>query len=74
LKGLHYGRCCWVGFTLEDKIVQGAIVMLLNAIYEGDFCGLPDSRVGVSDAMIGSFVITAVQNGSREISTTRWLT
>jgi RNA-directed DNA polymerase len=25
--------------ALEDKIVQGAIVMLLNAIYEGDFCG-----------------------------------
>jgi RNA-directed DNA polymerase len=23
----------------EDKIVQGATVMLLNAIYEGDFCG-----------------------------------
>src|SRR5215469_6417104 len=25
--------------ALEDKIVQGATVMLLNAIYEGDFCG-----------------------------------
>ena len=25
--------------ALEDKIVQGAIVMVLNAIYEGDFCG-----------------------------------
>ena len=25
--------------ALEDKIVQGAAVMLLNAIYEGDFCG-----------------------------------
>src|SRR3979490_2293481 len=24
--------------ALEDKIVQGAIVMLLTAIYEGDFC------------------------------------
>ncbi|WP_353027240.1 reverse transcriptase domain-containing protein [Mesorhizobium sp. M0991] len=24
---------------LEDKIVQGATVMVLNAIYEGDFCG-----------------------------------
>ncbi|RVC67770.1 group II intron reverse transcriptase/maturase, partial [Mesorhizobium sp. M2A.F.Ca.ET.046.02.1.1] len=26
--------------ALEDKIVQGATVMVLNAIYEGDFCGL----------------------------------
>src|SRR6201987_1743007 len=25
--------------SLEDKIVQGACVMVLNAIYEGDFCG-----------------------------------
>jgi RNA-directed DNA polymerase len=25
--------------ALEDKIVQGATVMTLNAIYEGDFCG-----------------------------------
>jgi retron-type reverse transcriptase len=25
--------------ALEDKIVQGATVMALNAIYEGDFCG-----------------------------------
>ena len=25
--------------TLEDKVVQGATVMALNAIYEGDFCG-----------------------------------
>jgi RNA-directed DNA polymerase len=25
--------------ALEDKIVQGATVILLNAIYEGDFCG-----------------------------------
>jgi group II intron reverse transcriptase/maturase len=25
--------------ALEDKIVQGACVMALNAIYEGDFCG-----------------------------------
>src|ERR1700676_4536586 len=25
--------------ALEDKIVQGAIVMVLNAIYEGDFVG-----------------------------------
>jgi retron-type reverse transcriptase len=25
--------------ALEDKLVQGATVMLLNAIYEGDFCG-----------------------------------
>jgi RNA-directed DNA polymerase len=25
--------------ALEDKIVQGAAVMVLNAIYEGDFCG-----------------------------------
>src|SRR6516162_8884549 len=25
--------------ALEDKIVQGATVMLLNAIYEDDFCG-----------------------------------
>src|ERR1700757_3108935 len=25
--------------ALEDKIVQGASVMVLNAIYEGDFCG-----------------------------------
>jgi group II intron reverse transcriptase/maturase len=25
--------------TLEDKIVQGATVLVLNAIYEGDFCG-----------------------------------
>lgn len=25
--------------ALEDKIVQGATVMVLNAIYEGDFCG-----------------------------------
>src|ERR1700741_436974 len=25
--------------ALEDKIVQGATVMLLNAIYEGDLCG-----------------------------------
>src|SRR6201997_3507452 len=25
--------------ALEDKILQGATVMLLNAIYEGDFCG-----------------------------------
>jgi group II intron reverse transcriptase/maturase len=25
--------------ALEDKIVQGACVMPLNAIYEGDFCG-----------------------------------
>jgi len=25
--------------ALEDKIVQGACVMVLNAIYEGDFCG-----------------------------------
>ena len=25
--------------ALEDKIVQGATVMLLNAIYEGDFVG-----------------------------------
>src|SRR6202162_5443098 len=25
--------------ALEDKTVQGATVMLLNAIYEGDFCG-----------------------------------
>jgi group II intron reverse transcriptase/maturase len=24
---------------LEDKIVQGATVLVLNAIYEGDFCG-----------------------------------
>jgi hypothetical protein len=26
--------------ALEDKIVQGATVMVLNAIYEGDFVGL----------------------------------
>ena len=26
--------------ALEDKIVQGATVMVLNAIYEGDFCRL----------------------------------
>jgi RNA-directed DNA polymerase len=25
--------------ALEDKIAQGATVMVLNAIYEGDFCG-----------------------------------
>jgi RNA-directed DNA polymerase len=25
--------------ALEDKILQGATVMVLNAIYEGDFCG-----------------------------------
>ena len=25
--------------ALEDQIVQGATVMVLNAIYEGDFCG-----------------------------------
>ncbi|MEX2746248.1 reverse transcriptase domain-containing protein [Rhizobium mongolense] len=25
--------------ALEDKIVQGATIMVLNAIYEGDFCG-----------------------------------
>ena len=25
--------------ALEDKVVQGATVMALNAIYEGDFCG-----------------------------------
>jgi RNA-directed DNA polymerase len=25
--------------ALEDKIVQGAAVLVLNAIYEGDFCG-----------------------------------
>ncbi|WP_352858510.1 reverse transcriptase domain-containing protein [Mesorhizobium sp. M0142] len=25
--------------ALEDEIVQGATVMVLNAIYEGDFCG-----------------------------------
>ncbi len=25
--------------ALEDKIVQGATVMVLNAIFEGDFCG-----------------------------------
>ena len=25
--------------ALEEKIVQGATVMVLNAIYEGDFCG-----------------------------------
>ena len=25
--------------ALEDKIVQGPTVMVLNAIYEGDFCG-----------------------------------
>jgi RNA-directed DNA polymerase len=25
--------------ALEDKIVQGAAVIVLNAIYEGDFCG-----------------------------------
>ena len=25
--------------ALEDKIVQGATVMVLNTIYEGDFCG-----------------------------------
>src|SRR3984957_5395242 len=25
--------------ALEDKIVQGATVMALNAVYEGDFCG-----------------------------------
>jgi len=25
--------------ALEDKIVQGATVMVLNSIYEGDFCG-----------------------------------
>lgn len=25
--------------ALEDKVVQGATVMVLNAIYEGDFCG-----------------------------------
>jgi group II intron reverse transcriptase/maturase len=25
--------------ALEDKIVQGATAMVLNAIYEGDFCG-----------------------------------
>lgn len=25
--------------ALEDKIVQGATVMVLNAVYEGDFCG-----------------------------------
>ena len=25
--------------AVEDKIVQGATVMVLNAIYEGDFCG-----------------------------------
>jgi RNA-directed DNA polymerase len=26
--------------ALEDKIAQGATVLVLNAIYEGDFCGL----------------------------------
>ena len=25
--------------ALEDKIVQGATVMALNAVYESDFCG-----------------------------------
>jgi RNA-directed DNA polymerase len=25
--------------AVEDKIIQGATVMVLNAIYEGDFCG-----------------------------------
>jgi len=25
--------------ALDDKVVQGATVMVLNAIYEGDFCG-----------------------------------
>jgi retron-type reverse transcriptase len=29
----------WRVAALEDKIVQGATVMVLNAIYEGDFYG-----------------------------------
>ena len=33
--------------ALEDKVVQGATVMALNAIYEGDFCGF--SFIGGSD-------------------------
>src|ERR1700747_1964483 len=36
LHEVHYARCI---AALEDKIVQGATVMVLNAIYEGDFVG-----------------------------------
>ena len=32
--------------ALEDKVVQGATVMALNAIYEGDFCGFSALFVG----------------------------
>src|SRR5215813_7976434 len=36
LHEVHYARCV---AALEDKIVQGACVMVLNAIYEEDFLG-----------------------------------
>jgi len=42
--------------ALEDKIVQGATVMLLNAIYEGDFVGFSygfQPRRGPHDALDG---------------------
>jgi len=36
LHEVHYARCV---AALEDKIVQGACAIVLNAIYEGDFLG-----------------------------------
>ena len=37
LHEVHYARCV---AALEDKIVQRAVVALLNAIYEEDFLGV----------------------------------
>jgi len=51
--------------ALEDKIVQGATVMLLNAIYEGDFCGFsygfPDTQ-DLSARRIGNVVVKSASD------------
>lgn len=53
--------------------VQNQPTLCSRRVESFDQAAKPDSRVCISDAMIGLFVITAVQNGSRQISTTRWL-
>ena len=52
--------------ALEDKIVQEEFVMLLNAIYEGDFCafphgfGLDQEKDGMLDALSTAIKIRKV--------------
>ncbi|WP_374046224.1 reverse transcriptase domain-containing protein, partial [Rhizobium favelukesii] len=72
--------------ALEDKIVQGATVMVLNAIYEGDFCGfsygfrpgrgphdaLDALSVAISERRVNWIMDADIQNFFRAVSQ-EWL-